>query len=411
MLAVEPDPNPLWDLVFGRASRMVARRGWRRRRFSAPFRRGLARRTGARRVRCSRRRRRRPAGRGRVPCSGGARRPRDNRPASGWPSASRWPAPRLCRSRWSRPMLAEAPVYASNSKTPVIGSARSIRPPSPAAPAASNATADVGEIAIFVADEGDDPIAQAASLLADLAARRGGRCAPTDNAMDRNKRGAASRAERCLRWRGAASGRRCRGRGLGFCAGAAQRDPGFCRCGSSIFPPGWTGPRAAARSREELAAANPETEIVWTRSGRHVPRLRRGLPPRWAAPGDMLALDSGPQGGIDGLQWRPIVPRPPGPGEVSIDVHAAGLNFRDVMWGMGLLPEEALIDGFAGPTFGLECAGIVREVGRRGRGSGGRRPGGRVRARRARDARHDRGARALSASRTRRASRRRRRCR
>ena len=44
-------------------------------------------------------------------------------------------------------------------------------------------------------------------------------------------------------------------------------------------------------------------------------------------------------------------------------MHAAGLNFRDMMWGMGLLPEEALIDGFAGPTFGLECAGIVREVG------------------------------------------------
>jgi NADPH:quinone reductase-like Zn-dependent oxidoreductase/acyl carrier protein/short-subunit dehydrogenase len=30
---------------------------------------------------------------------------------------------------------------------------------------------------------------------------------------------------------------------------------------------------------------------------------------------------------------------------------------------MGLLPEEALIDGFAGPTFGLECAGIIRSVG------------------------------------------------
>ncbi len=44
-------------------------------------------------------------------------------------------------------------------------------------------------------------------------------------------------------------------------------------------------------------------------------------------------------------------------------MHAAGLNFRDVMWAMGLLPEEALIDGFAGPTFGLECAGIVRSVG------------------------------------------------
>ena len=44
-------------------------------------------------------------------------------------------------------------------------------------------------------------------------------------------------------------------------------------------------------------------------------------------------------------------------------MHAAGLNFRDIMWAMGLLPEEALIDGFAGPTFGLECAGIVRAVG------------------------------------------------
>jgi NADPH:quinone reductase-like Zn-dependent oxidoreductase len=56
-------------------------------------------------------------------------------------------------------------------------------------------------------------------------------------------------------------------------------------------------------------------------------------------------------------------PRAAGPGEVTIDVHAAGLNFRDMMWALGLLPEEALIDGFAGPTFGLECAGIVRAVG------------------------------------------------
>src|SRR5207237_576992 len=41
----------------------------------------------------------------------------------------------------------------------------------------------------------------------------------------------------------------------------------------------------------------------------------------------------------------------------------AGLNFRDTMWAMGLLPEEALIDGFAGPTFGLECAGVIAAVG------------------------------------------------
>ncbi|HTV89806.1 MAG TPA: beta-ketoacyl synthase N-terminal-like domain-containing protein, partial [Stellaceae bacterium] len=113
----------------------------------------------------------------------------------------------------------------------------------------------------------------------------------------------------------------------------------------------------------ELTAADRETEIVWTMAGRHVLRLRRGLPPRWAAPGDALALTSAPQGGIDTLAWRPVAPRPPGPGEIAIDVEAAGLNFRDLMWAMGLVPEEALIDGFTGPTFGLECAGVVRAVG------------------------------------------------
>lgn len=33
------------------------------------------------------------------------------------------------------------------------------------------------------------------------------------------------------------------------------------------------------------------------------------------------------------------------------------------MWAMGLLPEEALENGFSGPTMGLEAAGIVTEVG------------------------------------------------
>ncbi len=98
----------------------------------------------------------------------------------------------------------------------------------------------------------------------------------------------------------------------------------------------------------ELAAATPETEIVWTKSGRAVPRLRRGLPPRWANAADAVALASGQQGGLDALGWQTATPRSAGPGEVAIDVHAAGLNFRDMMWAMGLLPEEALIDGFAG---------------------------------------------------------------
>jgi NADPH:quinone reductase-like Zn-dependent oxidoreductase len=112
----------------------------------------------------------------------------------------------------------------------------------------------------------------------------------------------------------------------------------------------------------ELAADSAETEIVWTPQGRHVPRLRAGLPQRLAEPDDRLSL-SASRPGLDALAWQPLPHREVGPAEVEIEVHAAGLNFRDIMWAMGLLPEEALIDGFAGPTLGLECAGIVRSIG------------------------------------------------
>ncbi len=114
---------------------------------------------------------------------------------------------------------------------------------------------------------------------------------------------------------------------------------------------------------EEIAAAKTETEIVWTPQGRHVMRLRSGLPPHFRSRGGALTLTAGPTGGLHSLGWVSRATRALGPGEIEIEVHAAGLNFRDVMWAMGLLPEEALIDGFAGATYGLECAGVVRAVG------------------------------------------------
>jgi len=123
---------------------------------------------------------------------------------------------------------------------------------------------------------------------------------------------------------------------------------------------------ADSRARQivyEIAAATPETEIVWTPHGRHALRLRSGLPPRLASRNDILTLTGDPAGGFLSLGWEARAPQSPGRGEVEIDVHAAGLNFRDVMWAMGLLPEEALIDGFTGPSFGLECSGVVHAVG------------------------------------------------
>ncbi len=129
------------------------------------------------------------------------------------------------------------------------------------------------------------------------------------------------------------------------------------------LPATLTAHHRALQIAAELSARSTEEEIVWTPEGRHVLRVRRGLPTRLADPSDVLTLGSRHPGGLDFLGWEVGAPRPVGPGQVEIEVHAAGLNFRDVMWAMGLLPEEALIDGFAGPTFGLECAGIIRSIG------------------------------------------------
>ena len=68
-------------------------------------------------------------------------------------------------------------------------------------------------------------------------------------------------------------------------------------------------------------------------------------------------------GDLEALSWVARNRRAPEDGEVEIEVTATGLNFRDVMWSLGLLPEEALEDGFAGPTVGFECSGRVVRVG------------------------------------------------
>lgn len=68
-------------------------------------------------------------------------------------------------------------------------------------------------------------------------------------------------------------------------------------------------------------------------------------------------------GNLRSLNWtaRPAGEVPPG--TVEIEVRAAGLNFRDVMFSMGLLPSEALENGFAGATLGMEAAGEIVRVG------------------------------------------------
>lgn len=121
----------------------------------------------------------------------------------------------------------------------------------------------------------------------------------------------------------------------------------------------------AERLRDLVLSDTDETEIVLKREDTRVVRFETGSTHDRGHAGraEAARLKRGDGSGIDRLHWEAASRQAPGAGDVEIKVEAIGLNFRDVMFGLGLLPEEILEHGFAGPTLGLECAGRIERVG------------------------------------------------
>ncbi|MFO0572463.1 MAG: thioesterase domain-containing protein [Polyangia bacterium] len=65
---------------------------------------------------------------------------------------------------------------------------------------------------------------------------------------------------------------------------------------------------------------------------------------------------------LDTLRLQPAPRRAPGHGEVEIAVKSVALNFKEVLLALGMLPMQEAVGG-SSLTFGLECAGIITEVG------------------------------------------------
>ncbi|WP_251865917.1 type I polyketide synthase [Achromobacter sp. Marseille-Q4962] len=130
-------------------------------------------------------------------------------------------------------------------------------------------------------------------------------------------------------------------------------------------------PQAAAAPMKallaELLAPDAEQEAALAADGsRLAPRLQPVPRPAVSCLGQeggarRLAFDL--PGQLRNLRWTVQPPRPPADDELEIQVHATGLNFRDVMYALGLLADEALEQGYAGPTLGLEFAGTVLRAG------------------------------------------------
>ncbi|MFC4894097.1 SDR family NAD(P)-dependent oxidoreductase [Streptosporangium amethystogenes subsp. fukuiense] len=120
--------------------------------------------------------------------------------------------------------------------------------------------------------------------------------------------------------------------------------------------PSWTPADLGA----DAGAGRP----AWRLAGENEVALRGGRPfaprltPRPAGPRGPHRLVQRARQDLATLCLAEDAPREPGAGEVRIRVHAAGLNFNDVLRGIGMLGEQPEPLGY-----GLECAGEVTGVG------------------------------------------------
>ncbi|MCX8146186.1 MAG: SDR family NAD(P)-dependent oxidoreductase [Azovibrio sp.] len=121
------------------------------------------------------------------------------------------------------------------------------------------------------------------------------------------------------------------------------------------------------RLENELLHPDGASEILLTDTARYtlVMQEASGEQAQRAASGERFRLDFHLPGQLRNLVWLPQEEAPLADDAVEVEVQATGLNFRDVMYLMGLLPDEAVEKGFAGASLGLEFAGIVSRVGAR----------------------------------------------
>jgi acyl transferase domain-containing protein/NADPH:quinone reductase-like Zn-dependent oxidoreductase/acyl carrier protein/SAM-dependent methyltransferase len=111
----------------------------------------------------------------------------------------------------------------------------------------------------------------------------------------------------------------------------------------------------------ELLRTDAEREIALRGEARYSQRLTRGRPAfqQLLDPAVPLRLESRERGQLDTLRFTPFAQASCGPGEVLIDVKAAGMNFRDVLKALALYPGEAP----DARIFGDEVGGVVLAVG------------------------------------------------
>ncbi|MGO9652718.1 amino acid adenylation domain-containing protein [Mycobacterium sp.] len=129
------------------------------------------------------------------------------------------------------------------------------------------------------------------------------------------------------------------------------------------------GPEELRGLFDRLWADGPEPDVALRGSLRYVARLARHdntvhplrppAPAQPPAPGTPFRMVYPAPGVLDDIRAWAAIRRVPRSDEVEIRVHAAGLNFMDVMRALGVYPGQ--VDGPV--RVGIECAGTVTAVG------------------------------------------------
>lgn len=122
----------------------------------------------------------------------------------------------------------------------------------------------------------------------------------------------------------------------------------------------------------EFLAPEPESQIAYRRGRRYVARLAamKSLPRthELARPEGAFRLRATQYGAFDRLALAPFERKPPADHEVEIEVDAAAVNFKDVLFSLGMLrefSERAGIGAAADQPLGFECAGRIVRLGRK----------------------------------------------
>lgn len=129
----------------------------------------------------------------------------------------------------------------------------------------------------------------------------------------------------------------------------------------------------------EIAYAGPEREVAWRDGVRHVARLVRGaedIERKLTVPTSSdwrLAIQR--FGSLDALDLVHNTVPEPGPDDVTIEVEAAAINFKDVLFALGMLQDHTGITRALEQPLGHECAGRIVALGKAASERGRLKPG------------------------------------